>query len=53
VKIGLSAEAEMKLSASILAAHGELTGRVKASIEGELGKKWTAEFTKRRPTKSI
>jgi hypothetical protein len=45
VKIGLDAETEAKLGASILAASAELTGRIKASIAGELGEKWTDEIT--------
>lgn len=45
VKIGLGAEVEAKLGGAILGVRGELTGRVKASISGELGEKWTDEIT--------
>jgi hypothetical protein len=45
VKIGLGAEVEAKLGASILAVRGELTGKIKASVAGELGEKWTAKIT--------
>jgi hypothetical protein len=45
VKVGLSAEAEAKLGASIVAARAELTARIKASIEAEKVDKWTDEIT--------
>jgi hypothetical protein len=45
VKIGLSAEAEAKLGASLLAARAELTNKIKLAVETELGEKWTEEIT--------
>src|SRR5262249_13385893 len=45
-KIGLGAETEAKLAGALLAVKGELAGRVRGSIEKEMGEKFTDSETR-------
>jgi hypothetical protein len=50
-KLGLSAEAEAKLSAGLLAVKGEVSTKVKGSIERALGEKLTDTETRKQTVK--